>query len=88
MPSGPSSLSELRARLARELEVDENHLTPEARFVGDIGVSSLNAIVVVMALEEWFSLAISDEEAESLCTISDVQSYLSQRGLPLAATES
>jgi acyl carrier protein len=87
MPTVPRSAEELRAQLARELEVEVHHVTPEARFVGDLGVSSLNAIIVVMALEEWFGLAISDEDAESLCTLSDVQSYLQVKGMRLASSE-
>ena len=81
MPTGPSSLSELRERLARELEVEERYLTPDARFVGELGISSINAIVVVMALEDWFGISISDEEAESLSSLSDVGGFLSGRGV-------
>jgi acyl carrier protein len=83
MPSVPRSVEELRANLARELEVQEAALTPQARFVGDLGVSSINAIIVVMALEEWFGLAISDDEAENLCTLADVVTYLGGRSIRL-----
>ena len=83
MPSVPRSVEELRANLARELEVQEEALTPQARFVGDLGVSSINAIIVVMALEEWFGLAIPDDEAENLCTLSDVVTYLGGRSIRL-----
>jgi acyl carrier protein len=79
MPTVPSSMDELRAYLARELEIEEGRLTPEARFVGDLGFSSLNVIIVVMALEEWFGLQISDEEAEGLLTLRDVQAFLHAR---------
>jgi acyl carrier protein len=88
MPTVPSSLGELRAKLARELEIEERQLTAEARFAGELGLSSLNAIIVVMALEEWFGLAISDEEAERLCTLSDVQNFLGVRGVDLQSTKS
>lgn len=81
MPTGPDNLLELRTLLARELEIDERQLTHEARFVGDLGLSSVNAIIVVMALEDWFGLSISDEEGEGLRTLSDVQAFLESRGI-------
>jgi len=84
MPKVPRSVEELRACLARELEVAEHHVTPDARFVGDLGVSSINAIVAVMAIEEWFGLTIPDEEAEKLCTLSDALQYLANRGVSLS----
>lgn len=85
MRSVPSSYTELRFHLARELEIDERMLTPQARFVGDLGLSSINAIIVVMALEEWFGLRISDDEAEGLCTLRDVQAFLDSRAVSLQA---
>ena len=71
----------MRKRLARELEVEEHRLTGECRFVGDLGVSSLNAIIVVMAIEDWFGVSISDEEADRLSTLGEVERFLASRGL-------
>lgn len=86
MRTGPSSMEHLRSLLARELEIEEHLLSEEARFVGDLGLSSINAIVVVMALEEWFGLHISDQEAEGLLTLRDVRAFLQSRGIPLQGT--
>jgi acyl carrier protein len=83
MRSAPSNIDELRAGLARELEIDVRRLTRDTRFVGDIGISSINAIVVIMALEEWFGLRISDEEAENVCSLNDAQRLLESRGIAL-----
>jgi acyl carrier protein len=75
------SFERVRRLLADALEVDAERLTPEARFVGDIAADSINAIIVLMALEEAFDIEISDEDAEGLISIGEVMRYLEGRGL-------
>jgi acyl carrier protein len=48
----------------------------EAHFVDDLGADSLDVVELVMALEEEFSLEISDEEAEKLTTVKQVIEYI------------
>ena len=83
MQTDLSIADELRTLLARELEVEIGLVTPEALFVGDLGASSINAIIVVMALEDRFGLRIEDDEAEGLRTLTDVQAFLESRGVGL-----
>jgi len=59
-----------------QLGVDESQITPEAKFVDDLGADSLDTVELVMALEEEFDLEISDEEAEKLTTVNRVVSYI------------
>ena len=61
---------------SEQLGVDESQITPEAKFVDDLGADSLDTVELVMALEEEFDLEISDEEAEKLTTVSKVVSYI------------
>ena len=59
--------------------VDESQITPEAKFVDDMGADSLDTVELVMALEEEFDLEISDEEAEKLTTVQKVVDYIEDR---------
>lgn len=45
-------------------------VTPEASFTKDLGLDSLDAVEVVMAIEEEFAVEMSDEEAEFVFTLS------------------
>ncbi|MEL6413145.1 MAG: acyl carrier protein [Bacteroidota bacterium] len=51
-------------------------VTPETRFVDDLGADSLDYVELVMALEEAFNVAIPDEAVEEIQTIGQVVAYL------------
>ena len=72
------SFSEDRVKeiIAKELEVEVKQLTPEAKFIEDLGADSLDIVELVMALEEEFGLDIPDEEADKLKTVGDAMNYL------------
>ena len=75
-----AAFSEDRAKeiIAKELEVDVKQVTPEAKFVEDLGADSLDIVELVMALEEEFGLDIPDEDADKLKTVGDALNYLQQ----------
>jgi acyl carrier protein len=75
-----AAFSEDRAReiIAKELEVDVKQITPEAKFIEDLGADSLDIVELVMALEEEFGLDIPDEDADKMKTVGDAMSYLKE----------
>ena len=62
--------------IAKELEVETKQLTPEAKFIEDLGADSLDIVELVMALEEEFGIDIPDEDADKLKTVGDAMNYL------------
>jgi acyl carrier protein len=62
-----------RARqiVADTLGVDEKTVTPECRFIEDLGADSLDLVELTMDLEEEFGGDIEDEEAEKVLTLKD-----------------
>ena len=70
--------SKVKEIIAKELEVDVKQLTPEAKFIEDLGADSLDIVELVMALEEEFGLDIPDEDADKLKTVGDAMNYLQQ----------
>jgi acyl carrier protein len=75
---GVAAFSEDRVKeiIAKELDVDIKQLTPEAKFIEDLGADSLDIVELVMALEEEFNIEIPDEEADKLKTVGDAMNYL------------
>ena len=59
-----------------QLGVNADQITPEAKFIEDLGADSLDTVELVMALEEEFGNEIPDEEAEKLTTVGDVIQYI------------
>ncbi len=56
--------------------MDDSQITPEAKFIDDLGADSLDTVELMMALEEEFNLEIPDEEAEKLITVEKVVDYI------------
>ena len=59
-----------------QLGVDEAEVTPEAKFIDDLGADSLDTVELVMALEEEFGIEIPDEDAEKIATVRDAIAYI------------
>jgi len=57
--------------IADQLGVDKAKVTPDASFTDDLGADSLDAVEMIMAIEEAFDIDIPDEEAEKMVTPGD-----------------
>ncbi|MCB1127486.1 MAG: acyl carrier protein [Verrucomicrobiae bacterium] len=64
--------------VVEQLGVKPEQVTPEAKFIEDLGADSLDTVELVMAFEEEFGQEIPDEEAEKLQTVGDVIKYLEE----------
>lgn len=59
-----------------QLGVNADQVTPEAKFIEDLGADSLDTVELVMAFEEEFEIEVPDEEAEKLQSVGDVVTYV------------
>ena len=66
--------------IVEQLGVNADQVTPEAKFIEDLGADSLDTVELVMAFEEEFGAEIPDEDAEKLQTVGDVIKYVEERG--------
>ena len=66
--------------IVEQLGVNPDQVTPEAKFIEDLGADSLDTVELVMAFEEEFGAEIPDEDAEKLQTVGDVTKYIEERG--------
>ena len=62
--------------IVEQLGVNADQVTPEAKFIEDLGADSLDTVELVMAFEEEFGIEVPDEAAEKLQAVSDVISYI------------
>ncbi|MDO7812015.1 acyl carrier protein [Helicobacter pylori] len=69
----------IQAVIAEQLEIDASQVTPEAKFVKDLGVDSLDILELIMALEERFGIEIPDEQAEKIVNVGDVMRYIEKQ---------
>lgn len=66
--------------IVEQLGVNADQVTPEAKFIEDLGADSLDTVELVMAFEEEFGAEIPDEDAEKMQTVGDVTKYIEERG--------
>jgi len=62
--------------VVEQLGLEKEKVTPESKFVDDLGADSLDTVELVMALEDEFSIEIPDEEAEKISTLRDAINYV------------
>ena len=66
--------------IVKELGVTPEQVTPEAKFIEDLGADSLDTVELVMAFEDEFDIQVPDEEAEKLLSVGDVNRYIEDNG--------
>jgi acyl carrier protein len=64
--------------VVEQLGVKPEQVTPQAKFIEDLGADSLDTVELVMALEEEFGIEVPDEQAEKLQSVGDVIKYVEE----------
>lgn len=66
----------VKQMILNELKVEESKITLEARLQEELGADSLDAVELVMNIEDEFDISISDEAAQGLKTVGDLVRYI------------
>ena len=72
----PTHLERIQKVIAYQLGVDLERVIPAAKLEDDLGADSLDAVELVMALDEEFKVNIPDDEAEKFLTVQDIADYI------------
>ena len=72
-------LDKVKKIVVDQLSVELSNVTPQANFANDLGADSLDAVELVMALEEEFDIEIPDEAAEQITTVQETVDYISNK---------
>jgi acyl carrier protein len=70
--SDPQILAKLRELLAEKFEVDPARITPEADLYRDLDLDSIDAVDLVIKLQEMTGKRIKPDEFRSVRTIGDI----------------
>ncbi len=66
----------LQDLIVEGLGVDKEQVTMEADLVTDLGADSLDAVELIMAIEDEYDITIEDEVAQSFKTVGQIFEYL------------
>ena len=64
--------------IIEQLQVDESEITMETNLMKDLSADSLDAVEIIMAIEDEYGIEIPDEEAESIQTVQDLVRFVEE----------
>jgi acyl carrier protein len=69
-------LNKIREVVVKKFKVQPQNVNVGTRLREDLNVDSLDAVELIMELEDTFNVKISDDEAQKLKTIGDIVSFI------------
>ncbi len=73
-----TAFEKVQGIVAERLGIDEDKITMESEFIGDLNADSLDLVEVIMALEQEFGTEIKDEDAEQIRTVGDAVRFIEE----------
>ena len=61
--------------IIEQLQVEESDVTMDTNLMKDLSADSLDAVEIIMAIEDEYGIEIPDEEAEKIQTVGDLVRY-------------
>ncbi len=65
--------------LIEKLGIEASQITPNANFIKDLGIDSLDYIELIMEFEQTFNIRIPDTEGEQIKTVGQAVSYIEKK---------
>ena len=65
--------------LVNKIGLLESEITPDANFIKDLGIDSLDYAELTMEFEQAFDIRIPDSDAEQLSTIHQAVDYIKKK---------
>ncbi len=72
-------LDTVRQFVVEQLAIDPELVDVDSNLMKDLEADSLDAVEIIMAVEEAFNIGIPDEEAEKFRTVRDIVDYVEAR---------
>jgi acyl carrier protein len=73
------TLNKIREIIVEQLSVDEDAIKLDTHLMKDLEADSLDAVEIIMAIEDEFGIEVPDEDAEKFQTVGDIVGYVEAR---------
>ena len=73
------NFEKIKGIIAEQLSVEEVAITMETNLMKDLEADSLDAVEIIMAIEDEFDIEIPDEDAEKFQNIGDIVRYVEEK---------
>ena len=64
--------------IIEQLQVEESDVSMDTNLMKDLSADSLDAVEIIMAIEDEFGMEIPDEDAETFQTVADLVKYVEE----------
>lgn len=71
-----SVFDKVKEIIIEELNVDAEKVTLEANLKDDLGADSIDAVQIIMDLEDAFNIEIDTDNAEAISTVKNIVDYI------------
>lgn len=72
------TFEKIRDIIMEQLGVDESMVTMDTNLVKDLEADSLDAVEIIMAIEDEFGIEVPDEDAENFQQVADIVKYVEE----------
>lgn len=72
------TFDKIRDIIVEQLNADSSMVTPDTNLMKDLEADSLDAVEIIMAIEEEFGIEIPDEDAEKIQLVGDLVKYVEE----------
>jgi len=66
----------IKELIAEQLGVEEDVITVDTNLMKDLEADSLDAVEIIMAIEDEYDIEVPDEDAEKFQTVADIVKYV------------
>jgi len=73
------SFEKIKSIIVEQLSADDSAVTMETSLMKDLEADSLDAVEIMMAIEDEFDIEIPDEDAEKFQSVGDIVRYVDER---------
>ncbi len=74
--SRPEIIAHVNKTLIDEFEVPEDVIAPDKRLREDLELDSLDAVDMIVALEQGLKIRVDEEEAKQIRTVGDIYDFV------------
>lgn len=73
------TFDKVRDIIVDQLGVETSEITDETHLMKDLEADSLDAVEIIMAIEEEFDIEVPDEDAEKFQRVGDIVKHVEER---------
>lgn len=73
------TFEKIREIIVEQLGVEESAVASDTHLMKDLEADSLDAVEIIMAIEDEFEIEVPDEDAEKFQSVGDIVKYVEEK---------